>query len=42
MKMVLLCSIYSGIAVADQWALFIAEGRRLKAWAMNAETTVRA
>ena len=42
MKMMLLCSIYSGITIADHWALFVEEGRRLKAWAMNPETTGRA
>jgi hypothetical protein len=42
MKMMLLCSIYSGITIADHWALFVEEGRRLKAWAMTPETTARA
>lgn len=38
MKIMFLSFIYSGIAIADHWALIVEEGRRLKAWAMFSQT----
>jgi hypothetical protein len=38
MKMLILSSIYSGIALADHWPLILEEGRRLKAWVMDSHS----